>query len=60
MEKKVKKLQTYILINFLLIISIVLGMVTLIQVVSTTSIIKEQSEERVDYISVVGKESFDA
>ncbi len=60
MEKKVKKLQTYILINFLLIISIVLGMVTLIQVVSATSIIKEQSEERVDYISVVGKESFDA
>lgn len=60
MEKKVKKLQTYILINFLLIISIVLGMVTLIQVVSATSIIKEQSEERVDYISAVGKESFDA
>lgn len=60
MEKKVKKLQTYILINFLLIISIVLGMVTLIQIVSATSIIKEQSEERVDYISAVGKKSFDA
>lgn len=60
MGRKTKKLQTYILINFLILISIVIGGVTLIQSLSARAIIKKQSEETVEKISSVGKEKINS
>lgn len=58
MDKKIRNLRTYILIEFLVLISIVIGGSTLIQVFSSKANIKARSEEKVQHVSSLGKELF--
>ena len=59
-KQKRKKLQIHILINFLLLLSMILGATTFIQINLSTSIIKERSKEQVNSISTKGKEYFES
>ena len=55
---KLQRLQRYILVQFIAILSILLGTSTFIKILSSTTVIRGRSEERVESVSKVGELQF--